>query len=72
MLILHTDYENDVVLMTWDAHEPSRAETVSLFGTATLPTPFTSRADRSEVIRTIARLNPDSVVMWDESIRAEL
>lgn len=37
-------------------------ETVTLFGTATLPTPFTLQAGRDEVVRVISKLNPDTII----------
>ena len=41
---------------------PHAAETIELFGTATLPTAFTAQAPAERVLAAITRLNPGCVV----------
>ncbi len=49
-------------LWTAETIGPKADETRRLFGTATLPTPFTAQSSGAKVLEAIKLLNPDSLV----------
>lgn len=66
MIILHKDQESETVLATVDMNEENYADIKRLFGTTTLPTAYTSLSSRETVLQAIRKLNPTSIVKWEE------
>ena len=65
-------YEGTTILVTrtstgFDAtfNGPEAANVLRLFGTNTMPTPFTSKAKIQDVMAEIQRLNPGALVITD-------
>ena len=48
----------------WLARFENDPKTIDLFGTDTLPTPFTENASPMDVLKAIKKLNPDYQVLF--------